>query len=157
MRTRIPPPVLALVAAVLMVTLDRTLPLARLLTGEVRWLGAAAAAAAIAINLTAFLQFRRASTTVNPLRPEKASALVTTGVFAYSRNPMYLGMLLLLGGLALGLGSLSPWLGLPLFFVAVTWLQILPEERALERNFGDDFRRYRNRTGRWFGRSGGAL
>ncbi len=158
MRNRIPPPVLTLLAGVLMVWLDRHHPVLDLLSGWGRWLGIFLVVAAIALTLTAMLQFKRASTTVNPLQPERASRLVTDGIFAYSRNPMYLAMLLLLlAGVALRLGSLTPWLVLPVLAAALTWLQILPEERALEHNFGDTYLAYRRRTGRWLGRTAGTL
>jgi protein-S-isoprenylcysteine O-methyltransferase Ste14 len=101
--------------------------------------------------LAALGQFRRARTTTNPLKPDTTSALVTSGAFAYSRNPMYLGLALILAGWAFWLGALTPWLVLPLFIAAITTLQILPEEAALARLFGADFAAYRRSTERWFG------
>jgi len=79
---------------------------------------------------------------------------VTAGVFAYSRNPMYLGLALILAGWAFWLGALTPWLVLPLFTTAITVLQVLPEERALAQLFGRQFATYRRTTDRWFGRFG---
>jgi protein-S-isoprenylcysteine O-methyltransferase Ste14 len=127
-------------------------PVARLVGGELRWLGAFVAVLAATMMVFALLQFRRARTTTNPLKPDTASALVTTGVFAYSRNPMYLGLALILAGWAFWLGALTPWLVLPLFTSAITALQVLPEERALAQLFGRDFAVYKRTTDRWFGR-----
>jgi protein-S-isoprenylcysteine O-methyltransferase Ste14 len=156
LKPRIPPPVLALLAALAMRWLAVSLPVATLVRGDLRWLGALVGLLAVWMMLTAFGQFRRARTTANPLKPETASALVTSGVFAYSRNPMYLGLTLILGGWAFWLGALTPWLMLPLFTTAITMLQILPEERALAGLFGTDFAAYRRNTDRWFGRFAGS-
>jgi protein-S-isoprenylcysteine O-methyltransferase Ste14 len=152
MKPRIPPPVLALLAALLMRWLAGTVPVATLVGGPLRGLGALVAILAAAMMVSAALQFRRARTTVSPLKPDAATALVTRGVFAYSRNPMYLGLSVILAGWAFWLGALTPWLVLPLFTTAITVLQILPEERALAQLFGQDFASYRRTTDRWFGR-----
>jgi protein-S-isoprenylcysteine O-methyltransferase Ste14 len=87
--------------------------------------------------------------------PSKASRLVTGGVFRISRNPMYLGLALLLIGWAVWLGSASPWLIPPLFVTIVTLLQIIPEEEALARLFGDQYVEYRRDVLRWLGRHRG--
>ncbi len=152
MTPRIPPPLLALLAALAMRWLAGSMPVARLVSGELRWLGAFVAVLAATMMVSAALQFRRVRTTVNPMKPDTTTALVTSGVFAYSRNPMYLGLALILAGWAFWLGALTPWLVLPLFTTAITALQVLPEERALARLFGRDFAAYRRTTDRWFGR-----
>jgi protein-S-isoprenylcysteine O-methyltransferase Ste14 len=95
------------------------------------------------------LSFKKQDTTVNPLQPEKASSLVITGLFKYSRNPMYLGMLLLLLSLTAKfnvIGGLLITLGFLLF---MTKFQIIPEERALESKFGEKFAQYKGQTRRW--------
>ncbi|WBY01142.1 isoprenylcysteine carboxylmethyltransferase family protein [Ramlibacter tataouinensis] len=105
--------------------------------------------AALAFDLLGLLAFRGSRTTVNPLAPQRASALVTGGVYRVTRNPMYLGMALLL--LAWGV-YLSAWLAFagPLLFVLyITRFQILPEERALQENFGEAFTRYAAQVRRW--------
>lgn len=84
--------------------------------------------------------------------PHAASSLVTGGVFYISRNPMYLGLLLILIGWALGLGTASPWIVPPVFVIVVTVLQIIPEEQALEKLFGEPYVDYRRRVARWIGR-----
>jgi protein-S-isoprenylcysteine O-methyltransferase Ste14 len=94
-------------------------------------------------------EFARARTTVNPLAPARASRLVTGGVFAHTRNPMYLGMLLVLAGWGVWLGNALAWLGLPLFVGLLNALQIGPEERAMRQRFGADFDRYAAQVRRW--------
>ena len=101
------------------------------------------------VALIAFISFRLARTTINPLDPSRASTLVTQGIFRFTRNPMYLSLLMLLIAYALRLGAWMTWLG-PLVFVAyVTRFQIIPEEKILTVKFGGDFLAYKTRTRRW--------
>ncbi len=104
---------------------------------------------AVVLVVAGLLEFRRASTTVNPMAPEESSTVVQSGVYRYSRNPMYLGFLIALIGWAVWLAA--PWALLgPVAYVAwMTRFQILPEERALNEHFGDDFRDYCRRVRRW--------
>ncbi len=106
-------------------------------------------AAGFILPMIAVRQFRKHQTTVLPMKPSKASSLVTDGVFKYTRNPMYVGMLfVLLGFTFLGhnyLGFVMP----ALFVLVITFTQILPEERALEANFGEDFLTYKRQAPRW--------
>ena len=102
------------------------------------------------MNLSAMVgAFVHAKTTVNPLAPESAEELVTSGLFRFSRNPMYLGMLLVLTGGLIWLGAWSAMLAPILFIWVITEIQIKPEERALQQKFGDQFTLYRSRTRRW--------
>ena len=103
----------------------------------------------ISVMLAAAIQFRRARTTVDPRSPEAASALVTGGVFRFSRNPMYLGMALLLLGWGLFLGNLPGLLLVAGFVIWINRFQIAPEERALAARFGPAFARYCGETRRW--------
>lgn len=93
--------------------------------------------------------FRRARTTVNPLKPEAATSLVSAGIYRVTRNPMYLGLALLL--LAWSIYLASPWtLAIVAGFVLfIDRLQIVPEERVLAALFGPDFEQYRARVRRW--------
>ncbi len=115
-----------------------------------RWAWLIAALGAL-MALWAAATFRQAHTTLDPTDPSKASRLVTRGPFCFSRNPMYLGLLLALSGWAAWLGSLSPLAALPGFVIVVTFQQIVPEERALEARFGEPYARYRQRVRRWVG------
>jgi protein-S-isoprenylcysteine O-methyltransferase Ste14 len=105
--------------------------------------------AGFAIALAGVFEFRRAKTTVNPLTPEAATAMVTSGIYRYSRNPMYVGLLLALIGWAVWLSHLLPFALLPLFVLYMNRFQIEPEERALSAKFGGLFRDYRRSVRRW--------
>ncbi len=154
MKPRIPPPILMLVAAAVMWALCRWLPLSQVIRGSWNRVGAAVPAAiGFVIAVAAFVRFRQVRTTVNPMDPSQATQLVTDGVFRISRNPMYLGLVLLLIGWAVWLDSASPWLIPPLFMIVITRVQIIPEEQALERLFGTQYLAYRRSVARWVGRS----
>ena len=101
------------------------------------------------VIVTAFIQFKRASTTISPLKPETANTLVSNGIFGYTRNPMYLGMALILTGLCVYLGSWFGLLAIPAFIQYINKFQITPEEVALKDLFGDSFTKYCNTVRRW--------
>ena len=102
-----------------------------------------------AVGVAGILEFRRARTTVNPLQPERASALVTGGIYRHTRNPMYVAVATLLLAWALWLGNALAPLGTVLFVAWMDRLQIPPEERALQTLFGAEFERYRSEVRRW--------
>lgn len=95
------------------------------------------------------LNFRRATTTINPLKPETASSLVTLGVYQISRNPMYVGMALFLSAWGVYLSSVWAFIGLFGFILYMNKFQIAPEERALLRLFGAEFEAYQAKVRRW--------
>jgi protein-S-isoprenylcysteine O-methyltransferase Ste14 len=107
------------------------------------------AATGIAVALGGVASFRRARTTVNPLKPETSEALVSTGVYSMTRNPMYLGMLMGLIAWAVYLCSIWSLLGPILFAIYITRFQIVPEERVLGTLFGAPFAEYKKRVRRW--------
>ena len=106
-------------------------------------------AAGIAFDLSAVFAFRRSRTTVNPFAPQRSSALVTGGVYRITRNPMYVGMALLLLAWAVHLSALLPWVGIVVFVLYITRFQIQPEERALAGLFGAPYAAYVARVRRW--------
>lgn len=150
---KIPPPVIDAACAALMWQLARSVPAGQLWPpGGGAWVWAAALALAAAggtLALAGVWAFARSRTTVNPLAPQRARALVTGGVYRYTRNPMYLGMLLALAGWAVWLGNAAALLALPLFVAVLNTLQIRPEEAALRARFGADYARYAQRVRRW--------
>lgn len=103
----------------------------------------------VAIEAVGVAAFVRSRTTVNPLHPERASTLVTSGLYRVSRNPMYLGMACLLVAWCLYLGSLPGFLVMAGFVVLIENYQIKPEEVALERVFGEAYKAYKTRVRRW--------
>ncbi len=139
-----------------MAGLHRWWPLARCIAGAWRNAGFASMALGAATMLLAMGRFRAADTTLNPMDPARATALVQAGVFGYTRNPMYLGLALLLAGWAWWLGTATPWLVLPVFVALITRLQIVPEERALQALFGEAYAGYCRRVPRWLGLPGRA-
>ena len=111
--------------------------------------GTAVALVGFATTAVGFLSFRRASTTIDPVRIDGASKLVTAGIYQITRNPMYVGMALMLVGVGVALGSPPSLIG-PLAFVGfITRYQILPEEHALLAKFGSVYAAYRENTRRW--------
>lgn len=149
MKNKVPPPVYLVLAGALMWLVSRShydlsvsLPFALEL-----FILCILAGALIAI--VAVLQFRKAHTTIDPLHPAKASALVSQGIFRFSRNPMYLGMAFLLLGLAIRLESAFALMVVPLFILVITYVQIKPEEVALTSLFGTTYTEYCRRVRRW--------
>ena len=130
-----------------MLALHFGLPVRRLLHFPWAALGGVPLLAGIALNLLADRAFKRTGTTVEPF--ETSSALVTSGVFRITRNPMYLGMVLILAGVALLLGTLSPWFVVPVMAVVFDLVFIRPEEAMLEDVFEEPFREYKKRVRRW--------
>lgn len=145
----IPPPLLVALFAGLMWLLAERLPLGGFAFAGQRPLAGLVLLAGLGLMAAAAWTLFRAHTTVNPLRPERASRLVTGGVFAWSRNPIYLGDVLILLALALGFGNAVNFLLLPPFVWLLGRCQIRPEERALQRLFGDEYRAYCARVRRW--------
>ena len=101
------------------------------------------------ITFSSARNFKNKETTVNPIKPEEASQLVTDGFFKITRNPMYLGMLLFLLGLSIYNGLIVGLLFLPLFVGYITFFQIIPEERAMIKIFGEDYKAYMKKVRRW--------
>ena len=103
----------------------------------------------VTILISAVRSFKKDKTTINPLSPEQATKLVTDGIFKYSRNPMYLGMALVLGSMAVFFNLLGGVILITLFCLYITKFQIIPEERAMRDLFLDDFDKYTKVTRRW--------
>jgi protein-S-isoprenylcysteine O-methyltransferase Ste14 len=114
-----------------------------------RILAGCLALAGVSIAILGVLSFRRAGTTVNPMQPEKASSLVTSGIYRVTRNPMYLGLLLGLIAWAVFLSNVLAFLFLPAFILYLNRFQIGPEEAALTRLFGQEFVHYQSHVRRW--------
>ena len=99
--------------------------------------------------LAGVVAFRRAKTTVNPMKPDTTSSLVVSGIYGYTRNPMYLGFLLLLMAWAGALSNVLALGSLLAFVLYMNRFQILPEERMLASRFSQDYAEYRARVRRW--------
>ena len=101
------------------------------------------------IGLAGIVAFRAARTTVDPRFPDKATAIVTVGVYQWTRNPMYLGLLGILSGWGVFLGNFLSLACLPAFVLYMNRFQIGPEERAMDSIFGNAYRAYKNSVRRW--------
>jgi len=99
------------------------------------------------LNIAADRQFKRLGTTVKPL--QRSSALATDGVFRWSRNPMYLGMVLIVPGVGLLEGTAIAWMAVAALAVILDQAFVRREERMLEETFGTEFEAYTRRTRRW--------
>ena len=145
--TKLLPPAYFFAAIVLAVAAHFLFPVAAVIPDRWRLAGLLPIAAGIALNIVADRQFKHWGTEVKPFK--RSSALVTDGVFRWSRNPMYLGMVLIAGGLAWAEGSLSPWIAAPALAILLDRVFIVREEAMLEETFGAGYRRYRQRVRRW--------
>jgi len=137
-----------LLALVATVAGDRLLPLSDWPPPPWNLLGAVPLAGGLALAVAANARFKRAGTAVSPFA--RASALVMGGVFALSRNPMYLGLALVLLGSATLLGSVPALLVAPAYAAFVQARFIVPEEARLAAQFGGAYSAYRSATRRWF-------
>ncbi|WP_201629061.1 methyltransferase family protein [Psychrobacter maritimus] len=103
----------------------------------------------MSLGVMGVTQFKKAQTTPNPQALEKVSSLVTSGIYRYSRNPMYLGLVLILLGWAFYLSHFLGFVLLPVFILYMTRFQIQPEEQMMARKFGKTYQAYLNKVRRW--------
>ena len=144
---KIYPPVYLLLSGLLMVGMDLALPFGDVIPSGIRRLGIGLMVAGLALDIWAAGLFNRAGTTVKPLEP--SSALVTRGPFRMSRNPMYLGMVIMLVGLGVVLGSIAPFAFVPAFVLLIEHRFIRREEAMLESTFGAAYAEYRSKVRKW--------
>ncbi|PSW14734.1 isoprenylcysteine carboxylmethyltransferase family protein [Photobacterium sanctipauli] len=146
---KVPPLVLVIIAVGLMVPLALYLPQSEWLQSAGGWLGTLFIVAGGLVAISGVWAFRRSQTTVNPMSPDTVSELVTSGIYRYTRNPMYLGFLLTLIGASCWLASIYTLIPCVLFVRYMTTFQIKPEERALEQLFPHSFPEYKQQVRRW--------
>jgi protein-S-isoprenylcysteine O-methyltransferase Ste14 len=136
-----------LISILMMVALHFLIPLVQVIPVPWNVFGILPIVAGVALNLTADNAFRKVSTTVKPF--EESSTLVTNGVFRFSRNPMYLGYMLILLGIAIILGSLTPFAIVPVFAILMDQVFIHVEESMLQVKFGQAWLQYKATVRRW--------
>jgi protein-S-isoprenylcysteine O-methyltransferase Ste14 len=141
------PPLWFALAIALMVAVHGLVPIAQLVSWPLRAAGAVPILAGIGLAIWAERRFKRAGTAVRPFEP--SSALVENGPFRFTRNPMYIGLLLVLAGVFVLLGTLGPLLVPPAFFWLLQARFVLREEAHMERHFGARYLDYRRRVRRW--------
>jgi protein-S-isoprenylcysteine O-methyltransferase Ste14 len=144
---KIMPTTYLLISILMMVALHFRIPLVQVIPVPWNMVGALPIVAGVALNLIADNAFRKGSTTVKPF--EESNILVTNGVFCLSRNPMYLGFILILLGIAVILGSLTPFAIVPVFAVLMDQVFIQVEESMLQVKFDQDWLEYKATVRRW--------
>ena len=141
------PPLYLFTSLAAMVLLHFFIPVYEVTPYPLNIIGLIPLALGIILNLAADKALKKHGTTVKPY--EESTRLITTGVYQYSRNPMYLGMVLILIGVALLMGSLTPYIIVPGFIVAIEQVFIRAEESMLHEEFGHDWTAYRENVRRW--------
>lgn len=149
MNLLIPPPIVALVsagfiysAAYLFPDLTFEIPFQTVFAALISLVG-------VTIDLVSVRRFFVSGTTVTPISPEKTSSLVTGGLYAFSRNPMYLGLAFILTGFTVWMANLAGFVVVAGFVLYITRFQIMPEEKVLSEKFGAIYEEYRSKTRRW--------
>ncbi len=146
---KIVPPLVVAVFALAMWGIAKITPQFESLGTYQKLAAAIFASAGVVLMLVSALYFKKAETTINPRRPDKSSALVTSGVYRFSRNPIYIADALILIGWGLFLSNLYSLALVAGFWLYMTRFQIKPEERVLEKLFGEEFLAYKARVRRW--------
>lgn len=150
MELRIPPPIQTLFWGFLMWVLDDLITIELGFPETLKLIACFLLIAAASVFLvSALIGFVKQKTTVTPLNPQKSSSIVKTGVYAYSRNPMYLGMGLLLFAWFIWLENPINIILMFAFTGYMTRFQIIPEERILEEKFGEPYTSYCEQVRRW--------
>ena len=146
-KTKFPPPLVALTFGFLINYTKNIFPKI-----EIRWgyvFGSVVIIFGIITILFAIILFKKYQTTITPLNPSNATKLITDGIYKFSRNPMYLGLLLMLLGMSIILNLIGGFFLIPLFILYLNLFQIIPEENAMVDLFKDEFLEYKKNVRRW--------
>ena len=146
---KIPPAVVFLVCAAGMWLLARAFPVGEFELRYAGFLAIAIAVPGLAVAIAGIHAFRHQSTTVNPIRPDEASSVVSGSVYRYTRNPMYVGLACCVLAWGVYLRSFAALPCIVIFIAYMTQFQIKPEERALQEKFGDEYTSFKSRVRRW--------
>ncbi|MDH5229062.1 MAG: isoprenylcysteine carboxylmethyltransferase family protein [Gammaproteobacteria bacterium] len=147
--SKIPPPIVALLFAILIWWMAGNLPTTEIDNALKLFVVGLLVTTGLLFDLFGLINFRKARTTVNPVKLDATSALVSTGIYKISRNPMYVGLTFFLTAWCIYLSSLIAILGVTGFVLYIHIFQILPEERMLSKLFGDEYKKYQSRVRRW--------
>jgi protein-S-isoprenylcysteine O-methyltransferase Ste14 len=146
---KIPPPLVALLLAIFMWLIPALAGSITIPLGLRRGVALALFCLGLTLAVWGLVAFRRARTTVNPIKASSASALVSNGVYRFTRNPMYLGLLLALLAWAVLLSNPLALLLLPVYVLYINRFQIIPKERVLASLFGTKYSAYKASVRRW--------
>lgn len=146
---KVPPAIIFLISGTAIWAVSNFIPSLNFIYDLKDWLSAIFAVSGALIIIAGLYEFQRAKTTVDPLNPEEASSIVRSGIYLYTRNPMYLGILFILTAFAFKSSNILSPLFLIGFVLYMNRFQILPEERALSEKFGDEYLEYKRSVSRW--------
>ena len=146
---KIPPPVVALLCAIGMVYLPDLFGPQVFEVPFQSWVAGLVILFGLSFDLLGFIEFRRHATTINPLSPNQSSQIVSSGIYRLTRNPMYLGMAIVLVGVTIWTGTPLGLVIVLVFAFYITRFQIKPEEQILEAKFGEAFLDYKSKVKRW--------
>jgi protein-S-isoprenylcysteine O-methyltransferase Ste14 len=141
------PPAWFFLAIISMVGLNWKFPLMQLMEAPITYFGIGLIGMGLTIGISSAYLFRQKETTIKPF--EESSYLLTEGLYQYSRNPIYLGMIVTLVGLWMFLGSLSPAIIIPIFALIIQERFMKIEEQMLEEKFGTQYQEYQQKVRRW--------
>lgn len=150
LKTKIPPPAVAVVTALIIWGISRLAPQVAMPSGARLSVALALVVMGVSLGAAGIISFRLGRTTVNPTKPEEASSLISTGIYRVTRNPMYLGILFALIAWAVFLSSAWALFAAGGFVLYMNHFQIAPEERALLELFSNEYKSYKARVRRWF-------
>jgi|TARA_B000000532_G_scaffold188538_1_gene154552 protein-S-isoprenylcysteine O-methyltransferase Ste14 len=146
-KTKFPPPLVALTFGFLIKYTKNIFPAIEIKNEIV--FGSFMIISGLIIILSAIILFKKYKTTITPLKPSKATQLIVNGVYKFSRNPMYLGLLLVLFGVSTMLNPIGGLFFIPLFILYLNYFQIIPEENAMVDLFKNEFLEYKKNVRRW--------
>ncbi|MBP2280806.1 protein-S-isoprenylcysteine O-methyltransferase Ste14 [Psychrobacter sp. PL15] len=146
---KVPPPLQALIIGAVMYGVSRMFPALQFSLVGSAWLGAILTIIGLGISIMGVTEFKKAQTTINPHVPHNSTSLVTNGIYRYTRNPMYLGLVLVLSGWGLYLSNLLAFALIPIFIIYISHFQIQPEERIMAKKFGNKYQVYLAKVRRW--------
>jgi len=149
MKLLVPPPVQAIICAACMWVIAARFPVLGFSFSMQQEVAIAICVIGILVDLISVGLFTKLKTTVSPFSPQKTKKLVTSGLYQFSRNPMYLGMVIILLGLGVWLGNFAAFALVPGFMWFVTIYQIIPEEEILTGKFGQEYADYKTKVRRW--------
>ena len=147
MKTKIPPPLVTLIFGSLIFLTKNIFPEIKV-TNNIA-LGSLFILFGILIASLSIGLFRKYRTTITPINPKSATKLITSGIYKFSRNPMYFSLLLLLIGISIMTNPIGGFIFIPLFILYLNLFQILPEEKAMTDLFKDEFLEYKDSIRRW--------
>lgn len=144
---RVPPPAFCVLAIIIMLLLNQFVPLGRWLDYPWKKIGIVLIVGGFCLGLGCGLFFRKLGT--NPKPGAKATLVVTKGPFRFTRNPMYVSLTIILIGVAILLGTFSPLIVIPVFFLFIHYRFVLKEEILMEEWLGEAYLEYKRKTPRW--------